>query len=270
MTENVIFETGWDSFFASHQLRRFEDFFNYGEGQTINENTKRNVIVLKFDYNGQKRTFFMKRFFDPHLKDMLAAFGHFGTLCSQAEVEWRNANILLDNGIETYHPVCYGARFCFGIERQSFLITEQIKGPCLLDYLAESWVSLEEAERNNLVVHLAKLFQQIHDARIRLPDSYIWHVYRVISDAAGGGFELGMIDLHRMQLRKNDQRSAAKDLGAFLFSLPDGFMNKNLRGLFMESYLDDGRVCNQDAFRKKVNAWEEKISSRRKREVERI
>lgn len=269
--EKMVFETGWESFFASHQLYRFDDFFNYAQGQTINQNTKRNVIVLELDDNGQKRIFYMKRFLQPHFKDMLSAFGHFVTLCSQAEVEWRNANILLDSGIETYHPVCYGAQSRFGIEQQSFFITEQIKGPCLLEYLTESWISLEEAKRQDLVIRLGKFFQRIHAARIALPDAYIWHVYMIrLANASSEAFELGMIDLHRMQIRKSDLRSAAKDLGAFLFSLPDGFMDAALRSLFMDSYLDDSRIRNQDAFRKRVEQWELKISSRRKRELARL
>jgi hypothetical protein len=250
MIKRMVFESSWESFFASHQLRVFDDFFDYTQGQIINKNSKRNVTVLEFEDNGLKRTFFMKRFIHPHFKDMLSAFGHYGSLCSQAEVEWRNANILLKNGIETYHPVCYGAHSCFGIEQQSFFITEQINGPCLLDTLAESWASLEEAQRGDLVIRLGKLFQKIHAARIALPDSYIWHVYMVRSaSGADEAFELGMIDLHRMEIRTRGTRKAAKDLGGFLFSLPDGFMDESLRSVFMESYLDNGRISNQDAFR---------------------
>ncbi|MDH4202016.1 MAG: lipopolysaccharide kinase InaA family protein [Phycisphaerae bacterium] len=270
MQDKIVFETGWESFFASHQLHCFDGFFNYGEGRTINENTKRNVVVLELDDNGQHRTFYMKRFSQPHFKDMLAGFMYHGALCSQAEVEWRNAKILLEHGIETYHPVCYGVQSLAGIERRSFFITEQIEGPCLTDYLAESWASLEESQRNDLVIRLGKLFRKIHSARIRLPDSYIWHVYRVMSDTAPGGFELGMIDLHRMKLRQSGNRSAAKDLGAFLFSLPDGFMDEALRSVFMDSYLENGSIQNQNAFSRRVKQWEEKISNRRTRELSSI
>ena len=268
MTKRVVFETGWESFFASHQLCIFDDFFNYSQGQTINQNSKRNVIVLQLDDNGAKRRFFMKRFIHPHFKDMLSAFGHFGSLCSQAEVEWRNANILLQNGIETYHPVCYGVHSWFGIEQQSFFMTEQINGPCLMDFLAKSWASLEKTQRHDLVIRLGKLFQKIHAARIALPDSYIWHVYKVkTANAMDASFDLGMIDLHRMEIRTWGSRKAAKDLGGFLFSLPDGFMDESLRSVFMESYLDDGRISNPHAFRRLVKRWELKISNRRKREL---
>ena len=269
--EAIVFEQGWQSFFASHQLHRFEDFFNHPLGRTINQNSKRNVIVLELDDDGRKRVFYMKRFVRPHFKDMLSAFCHFGTLCSQAEVEWRNANILLKHGIETYHPVCYGVCSHFGIERQSFFVTEQISGQCLQEYLTESWTSLEDAKKQDLVIRLGKFFQKIHAARIALPDAYIWHVYMVrLPNASSGDFELGMIDLHRMKVRTCGHRHAAKDLGGFLFSLPDGFMDAALRSLFMDTYLGDGRIRSRDAFCRRVHQWELKISSRRKREIDRI
>jgi len=268
--DKIVFEPGWQTFFDSYQIHRFDDFFDYSQGRTINQNTKRNVIILEFKDNEQIRTFFMKRFSDPHFKDMLSAFQQFGKLCSQAEVEWRNSKILLNHGIETYHPVCFGTRSHFGIEQRSFFITEKIKDPCLLDYLAKSWASMEQTSRNDLVIRLGNFFRKIHNAGIRLPDAYIWHVYRVMVGTDSKGFELGMIDLHRMQIRKKGYNSAAKDLGAFLFSLPDGFMDDTLRSLFMTSYLSGGHIPNPDAFRNRVKQWELKIASRRSREVKQI
>lgn len=268
--DKLVFESGWESFFASHQLRAFDDFFTYAAGQIINENTKRNVIVIELDDGGRQRRFFMKRFMQPHYKDMLSAFIQFGKPCSQAEVEWRNARILLRHGIETYHPACCGVRGRFGLERHSFFITEQIDGDCLTDYLSGHWAGLDTSGRQELVVRLGLFFQKIHAAGIALPDSYIWHVYRIPDPAAPDGFELGMIDLHRMKLRTRGLRSAAKDLGAFLFSLPDGFMDEAHRTLFMDTYLNDGRIRSTAAFGESVQKWEQKIATRRPREVEKI
>ncbi|MBN2375447.1 MAG: hypothetical protein JXD22_03545 [Sedimentisphaerales bacterium] len=270
MNKRVIFETGWKSFFAQNQLCTFDDFFDYNRGQAVNQNSKRNVTVFELVENDPKKTFFMKRFIHPHFKDMLSAFCHFGKPCSQAEVEWRNANILLGHGIETYHPVCYGVKSCFGFEQRSFFITEQIKGRCLLDYLTESWADLEKVRREKLVLQLGKYFQHIHSARISLPDSYIWHIYMVKTTNNMDEFEFAMIDLHRMQIRTCSNRQAAKDLGGFLFSLPEGFMDETLRALFMDSYLENQRIKNTNTFRKQVERWKRKISNRRKRQIVQI
>jgi hypothetical protein len=267
--KKIVFESDWQSFFEFHQLHGFDDFFHFDRGRIINQNSKRNVVVLELVQDGQRRTFFMKRFIQPHFKDMLSAFCYFGKLCSQAEVEWRNAKILLKNGIETYHPVCFGVQSRLGLEQQSFFITEQISGPCLTDYLSRSWKDLDDTEKKALVVNLGAFFQRIHTAGIRLPDSYLWHIYR-IEPVNNGSYTLGIIDLHRMQICTHSPARAAKDLGAFLFSLPDGFMDQRFWALFMDSYLDNRGIRNADAFRRAVQQWGKRISSRRKREVETI
>ena len=265
--EKVVFEKGWNSFFDRHGLRCFEDFFDYSEGDTINQNTKRNVAVLKFSDRDQTKTFFMKRFFDPHFKDMLFTLRNFRTICSQAELEWRNANILLDNGIETYHPVCYGFRSICGIERQSFFVTKEINGCCLLDYLVSSWKTLSPADKETLVVKLAKFLRKIHSAGLSLPDSYVWHVYMVNTDDGTDDYEFGMIDLHRMQIRTRGTGQAAMNLGRFLFSLPAGFMDTRLETVFMESYLDTNFPGNKEAFGEHIKKWETKLLKRRKKVV---
>ena len=118
--ERVVFEKKWACYFDHQGLRDFDDFFEYHQGDMVNQNTKRNVVVMTLSDGKSEKTFFMKRFFNPHLKDMLFTLRNFGKFCSQGELEWRNAHILLDNGIETYHPVCFGFRSICGIERQSF------------------------------------------------------------------------------------------------------------------------------------------------------
>lgn len=260
--ETVILKPGRESFFESQGFRTFEDFFEYAQGETINRNTKRSVTIMKLVDDGRQKTFFMKRFFKPHFKDMLFTVRSFGKLCSQAELEWRNANMLLDNGIETYHPVCYGYRSICGIERQSFFITEEINGVCLLDYLQQSWNRLEGDERRKLVINLAAFFRKIHHARLSLPDAYIWHVYRVANSTSPEGYQLAMIDLHRMQIRTRGHQQAAMNLGRFLYSLPEGFMDKALETLFMESYLA-GFKGNRQRFTNSVKHWHAKISARR-------
>jgi hypothetical protein len=154
--EQVIFKNPWQPFFAAHGLRCLTDFFAYGDGTLINQNTKRTVTVMTLPDGDRTRTFYMKRFYHPHVKDMLFTLGHVGKLCSQAELEWRNARLLLETGIETYHPVCYGYRTVCGIERQSFLVTEAIDGECLLDYLMQHWAEMAADDREALVVRLAE------------------------------------------------------------------------------------------------------------------
>lgn len=266
--ENIVFEQPhWKAYFASHGLHCFEDFFDYRGGDTVNRNSKRNVIVLTLSDGDRKRTFYMKRFFKPHLKDMIFTVRSFGRICSQAELEYRNANMLLQNGIETYHPACYGYRTVGGIERRSFFMTEKINGRCLLDYLIESWEQLSRDAQENLVIRLGRFFKEIHAAGISLPDAYVWHVYMVQSSPDPDDYEFGIIDLHRMRIHTRSYAQAAMNLGRFLFSLPDGFMNAHLQNLFTESYLSADFDDNKYTFINEVRKWEAKLLKRRKKPV---
>lgn len=263
--EKILFKNNRHKFFEAHGFRCFDDFFHYGEGDTINQNTRRNVVVFKLADGDQTKTFFMKRFFSPHLKDMLFTLRNFGNICSQAELEWRNAHILLNHGIETYHPVCCGFRSVCGIERQSFFVTEEIDGRCLLDYLPDSWKTLGRNEQKQLVIKLAAFFKKIHTAGLSLPDAYIWHIFMVPMPQEDD-YTFGIIDLHRMKIRTS-RNSQAMDLGRFLFSLPKGFMDAELRSLFMEHYLAADFNGDQHAFLRAVERRERKLLNRRKKPV---
>lgn len=263
--KKITYENHWQSFFEHHGLCSFDDFFNYQDGETINRNTKRSVVVLKLPHNNRTKTFYMKRFFNPHFKDMLFTLQNFGKLCCQGELEWRNANILLENGIETYHPACFGVNSICGIERQSFFITEEINGGCLQDYLVEYWSGLEAREKAALVVKLANFFKTIHTARISLPDAYIWHVYMVKKHDDHAEFDFGMIDLHRMQINTRGSKQAARNLGAFLFSLPEGFLDEDMRQIFLKQYLKADFIKDKFAFMDAINKREKTLLKRRKK-----
>ncbi|MBC8377879.1 MAG: hypothetical protein H8E62_01760 [Planctomycetes bacterium] len=263
--KNVTYANHWQPYFEHLGLRSFDDFFNYEDGETVNQNTKRNVVVLKLPHNIHTKTFFMKRFFNPHFKDMLFTLRNFGKLCSQGELEWRNANILLEHGIETYHPACFGVETLCGIERRSFFITEEINGICLQDYLVQYWADLADDDKEKIVLKLAAFFKKIHAVRISLPDAYIWHVYMVKHIDNAEDFEFGMIDLHRMQINTRGNRQAAENLGRFLFSLPEGFLDEKLRNAFIENYLDADFIRNRDAFVATMTKREKTLLKRRKK-----
>jgi hypothetical protein len=103
---------------------------------------------------------------------MFFSISNFGRFCSQAACEWKNTNILLKNGIETYRPVCYGEQTRLGVERKSFFVTEEIQDRCLSDFIADNWSKLTGRQKEKIIVSLAKLIRRIHDAGISLPHDY--------------------------------------------------------------------------------------------------
>ncbi|MHC4693782.1 MAG: lipopolysaccharide kinase InaA family protein, partial [Planctomycetota bacterium] len=144
---NIVFAGEWQKFFAKFGLESFDDFFDYSQGKTINRNNKRNVSELAFGEGDNRKVFFRKRFFSPHVKDMIFAWRSYGKFISQAALEWSNANILFENGIETYRPVCYGAQRKYSLERKSFFITEKLPGTALTDFVSKKWEQLSRQQK---------------------------------------------------------------------------------------------------------------------------
>ena len=206
----VQFAKNSSAIFEKAGLESFEDFFNYSEGVTINKNQKRDVVTFSLDDDDRRRHFFMKRFFNPHYKDILLTFRNFGRLCSQAACEWQNANTLLQSGIATYKPVCCGEETRLRLERKSFLITEKLPGCCLTDYIGDNWSTLGRDKKEKLTASLGRFVRKIHDARISMPDLYVWHIFM---ESEENRYDFAVIDLHRMSANARGNRRRIRNLG---------------------------------------------------------
>ena len=259
--QEVIFTNSFEPFFAELGLRSFDDFFNYSGGQTVNKNNKRDVQRLAFESDGQTRIFYIKRFCKPHIKDMLFTLTAFGKICSQAECEFTNANLLLQNGIDTYKPACFGWRTVCGIERSSFFVTEQLKSQNFTDFLAENWQQLTEDEKQKIITSIAGTVRKVHDARISLPDLYLWHLF-VSRDA--GRYDFAVIDLHRMRHNVKNRNELLKNLGRLHHSMTDKYFDDRLRRLLIESYAGSDWQGSIEALIKKVEKFSAAVSAKRK------
>ncbi len=263
--DKIIFSENFEEFFAAWGLESFDDFYNYSAGQIINENTKRNVRVITFPVGDKSRTFYMKRFHEPHLKDMLFALRNFGKLYSQAACEWHNAKTLLNNGIRTYLPVCCGLRTTLGIERKSFLITAELQSICMTDFVKQNWSTLPVPQKEKIIVSLARTIRKIHDAGISLPDLYIWHIFIDEKKDPDGNsrYEFAFIDLHRMKNNFSNTREYIKNLARLDHSMLDEYFDENSRKLLLESYAGDNWPGDITTLAKEVKKHSNKISARR-------
>ncbi len=258
----VKFANGWEEVFKSSGLKSFEDFFSYSAGKLINENKKRDVVLMTIGEGAQRKEFFMKRFFRPHFKDMLFTLQRFGRPCSQAECEWNNAHALLEKGIDTYRPLCYGSEMNFGLEKKSFFVTEKINGLCLTDFVAKNWSRLDRHQKENILTELAYTIRKVHSAEISLPDLYIWHFFIAESN---GQYNFTVIDLHRMRTNTGSRRRRIRNLGAFDFSLSDKYFDDRLRTTFFNAYMGDNPDGQKEAFLREIKKRSRQLAHRRRR-----
>lgn len=254
--------------FNQNGLNAFDDFIDCCKGEIINHNKKRNVSILRFSSHEGQHVYFMKRFFSPHLKDMFFTVRNFGKLCSQAELELRYTRILLENNIETYHPVCWGAETFCGVEKRSFFVTEKIRGQSLTEFLLDHWNAFDMVQRERLISELAQFFRSLHKAHLSLPDSYLWHLFLVEPIDAAKPYKFAIIDLHRMLINTSSQDHATRNLATFFFSMPYEWLDDRLRNLFLHVYLelsDQNPLGKYEGFLRALKKREKIVTQRRKK-----
>ena len=264
--EKVVFADAWNEYFAARGMQGFFDFYDYSSGGgLVNKNSRRNVQRLEFAGDGG-RAFYMKRFDRPHLKDTFFAFANYGKVMSQAQLEWENARLLLANGIDTYKPVCYGHRLICGVEKMSFLVTEELRGQCLTDFVAGRWSELDRPRKERIIAEIGAFVWKIHQAKVRMPDLYVWHIFITEKAKAGGAdeYEFAVIDLHRMSHNVTTDGSRIEDLGRLHHSMRAEYFTDELKRLLVESYARAGRIDNVAELVAKVEKKSQAVSAKRK------
>ncbi len=237
LVDTVVFADRWKAYFERAGLRTFDELYKC-EGRTvINRNNRRNVCTFTLGNGGGEHLFYMKRFHSPHFKDMLSALCRFGRPTSQARVEWNNARTLLENGIDTYRPVCLAERTVCGIDRRSLVITEELKAISLLDYVVTSWGDLDRSVKERIVTEVARLIRKTHRCDISLPDLYLWHVF-IEADRLPDEVRLSLIDLHRMDHNARSPRQKARELGRLYWSMDREYFDDELKQLLVTTYTE--------------------------------
>lgn len=245
MMDKVVFADPWQGFFAEAGLNSFDDFFSYAGGEMINKNERRDVCILTFGDKHAPKVFFRKRFHTPHYKDIITAWRNFGQPISLANVEWRNSQILLSNGIRTYKVVCWGRRKRLGLERKSFIITEKLQSSELIEFLPQKWHQLQHHQKENVITAMAKLVCRVHKLNITLPDLCVWHIF-IREDSINGNCQLGVIDLQRMRRGIESQSKKIRDLGRLFWSMSPKYFDDELKDLLIREYMDDSWPAGKD------------------------
>lgn len=266
--QRVVFAESWRRFFAEFGLESFDDFFDYSATDVIGINNRRNVVTFILGTDSQKRQFFMKRFIHPDFKDMLFTRRSFGEFCSQARCEWENAGLLLDNGIETYRPVCYGEKTKWRIENNSFIVTEKLHAQSLTDFVRQKWHNLQRQQKEKIIIGLAAFVRRIHALNISLPDLYIWHIFlKESADSPAGesrtDYDFAVIDLHRMSHNVTSKNKKINNLGKLHHSMVDSYFDEKLKQLFIESYAAEDWDGEVTALVTQVQKQSDAVSAKR-------
>lgn len=263
--QRVVFADSWSQYFADFRVRTFDDFFERMAVDTRGGNRRRNVVRFSLGTNSQKKSFFIKRFVRPHFKDVIFARRNIGESCSQGRYEFENARFLLDNGVESYKPVCHGEEKKWGIETKSFVVTEELQYTCLSDFVREKWDTLRRHKQEKVVAGIGAFVRRIHALNVSLPDLYVYHVY--LNEKVGGECDFAVIDLHRMSRNVTNRSEKLKNLGRLHHSMSDDYFDDDLKRLLTESYAAGDRDTDVNTFATKIEKYSHSISARRKQKA---
>jgi tRNA A-37 threonylcarbamoyl transferase component Bud32 len=196
---------------------------------------------------------------------MLFALLNTGRICSQADYEFGNINLLWKKNIGTSSPVCFGEKFTLGLEQKSFIITEELPGICLKDFIAQNWLALPQSEKELLIASLAQFIRKIHKSKISLPDLYIWHLF-INEDKTAEGlgkYDFAVIDLNRMKRNCQNNGERIKNLGRLYYSMTNKYFDEQICEHLIRSYFSGVSDQRFKKFFRSVKKYAKKIAARR-------
>lgn len=196
--------------------------------------------TLRFTQSG--RSWFIKIHRGTALKEALKNLLSLRLPVLGADREWNAIHRLKALDVDTMTGVAFGQRGLNPLQRESFIITEDLSPTVSLeDYCAE-WLekppSLQEKRR--LIHRVAEMVRKMHAGGVNHRDCYICHfLLHLPYQPTDTQFKLSVIDLHRAQVRSQvPLRWRNKDLiGLYFSSLNIGLTHHDLLW-FLKIYFD--------------------------------
>jgi UDP-glucose:(heptosyl)LPS alpha-1,3-glucosyltransferase len=163
-------------------------------------------------------------------------------------------------GIRTTPIAAYGIKGSCAATQQSFLLTEDLGDIVSLEDICKTWVTdpPSQAERQAMLVAIAKLAKRFHGAGLSHRDFYLCHIALQRNVIVAEDTDFYLLDLHRVLHHQPVHGSAVrKDIAGLMFSSMDyGFTTEDWEA-FKAHYLP------QDAkFWQQVNKRAQKLYAR--------
>ena len=217
----------------SHGLREFSDFMSLAGGIPVARKRGRTVVRLELG----ERAFYLKRnrF---HWGEFWKTLSCLRLPPRGARQEWRSILAVRAAGIPTVPPVAMGERVCWGIEAESFTLTEELYDTEPLENVIRREFTgklspLMRTEKRDLTERVAALAKRLHGSGMYHQDLYLGHFF------LGRDNALYLIDVQRVvRCNRVPRRYLVKDLGQLAFSAWEtGGISRTDRMRFFHAYL---------------------------------
>lgn len=240
------------------------------QGERLKEQRgRRDVLrVQAATDDGRKVTLFVKRMWKSYKKDGFRSLFTRGRVISKGRKEYENTQKVLRAGFAAPSLVAYGEDCGLARENCSFIITEEVRGQPLDEWLAEC-TSIKA--RRHLIAALGRWIAKLHDAGIAYPDIFSRHIFvHPKSDPAAESIDgepgFALIDLARLAPCRWPMANfwRVRDLAALNASLTMRQAGKADRIRFLRAYCGNKkamrRLIRRIAARMKVLLEREKFA----------
>lgn len=201
--------------------------------------------TMRIELNGQ--SYFLKIHRHPGWGEILknVSRGRIPTITARPEV--RAIEKCESLGIPTTPVAGWGARGNNPARIESFLITNALQNMMHLDELTTDWGGLTGSHRHQLqqqvIRDISLIARTLHTHGMNHRDFYLCHFMLPKRDwklwSPGDPLNLHVIDLHRMQIRRNvPQQWRIKDISGLLFSALDAGLTSRDWLRFLGYYFD--------------------------------
>jgi heptose I phosphotransferase len=214
---------------------------------------ERSTVKFVLDEGNRRSTFFLKRYTFHSVQAYLKCLIRFSWPKSALN-EWRAILRFHEIGLPTMVPVAAGEkRNSLGLVTQSFIVTKEIKGAYRLDGHLAKWLQKtlskkEVQKKRDLIKQVAHLTRKMHTMGLNHRDYYLCHIF-IRTMEENEDFELFIIDLHRVDMRKKvGRRWIVKDLAALHFSSLPLPIHVTDRTRFLKLYLQKEHLDKGDRF----------------------
>lgn len=194
----------------------------------------RDVTRLQID---EDNVFYLKRYLRLRRTEYLSAILRPFSYPSSARREWEQYHILNNLGISTAIPVAWGEKKSWGIPSLSFIITRQIVGTPLDEYLRNC---RDFHVRRAVLYSMANAIKHMHRAGYQYPDYTAKHIYVKNTDVV-----LLNAEKFTKLPNKAPMSMMVRDLANLSQTIPTQCATNTERLRFLKYYLDCAHLGSQ-------------------------
>lgn len=243
-SEKTAITPGWESFLRASGLDTVAGVYQFNLGEVVVRSGSTEVRRVQLRNGSATRTVYIKKYWANGFSQLWSGalrgtfFGR-----SKARREFRNLERLRQWGLDAPTPVAFGEERRVRWLTRSFLISEEVANPCMLDVLIREQLTqsgkAQRLFRRELIEALAQYVRRLHEHHFVHHDLFWRNV--ILSGRELSHFYL--IDAHkgRVWMPVAGPWERAKDL-ATLDAVAPVFFRRTERLRFLLRYLGIGRL----------------------------